>query len=702
MNQGILGLIKIRDINLKLGEREINVKIDKTIILSVIIMIFTLYLLTKKIANASFTKIPEIFYPCLELLSKGQLFQGEPFCAEGPFLFITGWLFQKTFGSYFQITLWVLTFLLFSYLVFLMYKISKKETGKYNIVLISFLIVLWLWGFVVEDKLEKAFATIFTFLGFYYLYYSNIKFKEIISSIFFAIAVFSSFNALAPIALCILFYPLKIGLIRWKNTRLTFSKVGFLRIFYLLLPFAVIYLILTLIWPNFLKYAFFSHYINPRLTYKEALLVLIPWGYVNLNILIAYSILLISLYVFRAYKNFIPVIGGVSFLVVLVGHHRGIGELVVDRMTAPTVPFIILTIILLKCLAENKDYTKVMFSMFMALLLIFPSFGPNPIGQAIYFKLNYSFENFKKEVGYGINLLPEQNGKILVQYKELLTDYDYEIKNPDNVFVVEGSKIKSSIYDGWNSPRLIQLLNIDEEKYDPIIEEINTNLLDKGSTAEQEKIVNETAELIAKSDFDFMIAGTKFGHPIISMIYRALNQLRTNNHPVESQYTEIQIPNVEMSHLQYAKVTGIPIKKQYLDVALKRMNEYYTLIFDDICKKSEYVANQFIKKLFSKRKQGTINKTCEKGLGKFIDRFNNVVLFSEHISLISFMMFVIMLIYAPFLIKRNNLTKKKEKIIYFGCMLTFLIISIIFLIKTLSLSDHYIEIAKQVKATYPY
>lgn len=338
-------MVEIKNLNLKFGKSNLNINLDKKFILSSVVVLLTLYLLIKNLVNASFTKIPEIFYPCLELLSKGQLFQGEPFCAEGPLLFITGFLFQKIFGSYFQIALWILTLLLFILLVYCIYIISKKETGKYNFALISFLVVLWLWDFVIGEKLEKAFAVIFTFLGFYFLYYGKIRFKEMISSIFFAIAVFSSFNAIVPVSLCITFYPIKVGVLKWQNKRCTLSKVDLFKIFYLILPLATIYIILLLIWPNFMDYAFFSHSINPTLSYGEALLILIPWGFINVNIILVYLILFVSLYVFYKTKNAMPLIGSIGLLGILIPHYRSIGLLLIDRMTAPIVPFIILTII---------------------------------------------------------------------------------------------------------------------------------------------------------------------------------------------------------------------------------------------------------------------------------------------------------------------------------------------------------------------
>lgn len=695
--------ITTKGINLRLGKKELNIQFGKNLIIPSILIAITLFILVKKlivISSGSLAKIPDIFYPCLELLSKGRLFQGEPFCAEGPFLFITGFLFQKIFGDYFQTVLWVLTLALFLLLVYLMYKISKTETGKFNIALISFLSVLWLWEFVVNGKLEKAFAVLFTFFGFYILYYSKFKFKEIISSAFFGIAVFSSINAAIPVFLCIACYPIQIGLIKLNNARLSISKNknNYLKIFYLLLPLAAVYIALLMIWPNFMDYMFFSHNINPRLSYGEALMILIPWGYINVNIFLAYAILLVSLYIFYRTKNVISIIGSIGLLGVLIPHYRGIGELVIDRMTAPVVPFIILTVILLKKRSENSDYAKVVFVGILSLLLIFPSFGPNALGNAIYNKIDYSLEGFKKEVGYGISLLPEQKNEIFVNYKEILTDYDYEIKYPDKVIVISDNVGETgSIFDLWNSPRLAELLKLDPIKAGQMIEEMdakyNIGKEDENRTGKY----MQTLLQLKNSDFDFIAAGPKFGNPTVNILWRTLN-LPEIEGKIREGYGKISVPDIEQPSLQYSHVTGVVIKRSEGDAVRQRFQKYYTRVFDDICKKSEFIARDSVKDALWDNAQIKIDKTCKKGINKFIDNYNNWVLWPEHIALISVMILLIMITCISSLRKNERLRAKKEKRIYYGIMILLLLIAIIFFVKIFHVNIDYAEIANQVKA----
>ena len=662
-----------------------------------------MYLLVPKIVNPSLEKVPNVFYPCLELLGKGQLFQGEPFCAEGPFLFITGFLFQKIFGNYFQIVLWFLTLALFLLMVYLMYKLSKTETGKFNIALISFLAVLWLWSNVVEGKLEKAFAVLFTFFGFYILYYSKFKFKEMAGSAFFGIAVFSSINAAVPVFLCIAYYPIQIGLIELNNARLAISKnkdnyLKYLKIFYLLLPFAAIYLVLLLIWPNFMDYAFFSHNINPRLSYGEALMILIPWGYINVNIFLAYAILFVSIYVFYKTKNTIPIIGSIGLLGVLIPHHRGIGELLIDRMTAPVVPFIILTIILLKERSKFSHYSKVTFVGLLSLLLIFPSFGPNALGDAIYNKIDYSLEGFKKEVGYGINLLPEQKNEIFVNYKEILTDYDYEIKYPDKVIVISDNVGEAgSLFDLWNSPRLAELLKLDPIKAGLMIEEMDAkyNIREEDENITRKHL--QTVLQLKNSDFDFVVVGPKFGDPMINILLRAFYSPQIGD-KIQEGYRIIPVPSIEQPSRQYSHLTGVMIKRSEGDLVRARLQKYYTRVFDDICKKSEFIATIYVKDTFWNDARIKIDKTCKKGMNKFIDNYNNWVLWPEHIALISIMLLLIMVIYIPLLRKNERLHAKREKMIYYGIIVLLILIALIFFITIFYVNVDYVEIAKGVKS----
>ena len=174
----------------------------------------------------------------------------------------------------------------------------------------------------------------------------------------------------------------------------------------------------------------------------------------------------------------------------------------------------------------------------------------------------------------------------------------------------------------------------------------------------------------------------------------------TINDKVRKEYGIISVPDIELPSLQYSHVTGIAIKKSQGDVIRKRFLEYYTHVFDDICKKSEFIARDSVKDALWDNARIKIDKTCKRGINKFIDNYNNWVLFPEHITLISSMIFLIMVIYIPILKKNGKVNTKKEKQIYYWIIAILLILAITFFVKIFYVNIDYAEIAKQVKIAY--
>ena len=100
-------------------------KVETIVLLGILIplLLHSLYATTWTVAYR------EMWYVCLDYLEQGTLYGGQPFCEQGGlFLYLFPLVFRKIFGT-FQIPTRIFVTLLSLISLFLMTRISKKETG---------------------------------------------------------------------------------------------------------------------------------------------------------------------------------------------------------------------------------------------------------------------------------------------------------------------------------------------------------------------------------------------------------------------------------------------------------------------------------------------------------------------------------------------------------------------------------------------
>lgn len=649
-----------------INKTEKSKKYDKieTIVLLVILVPLLLFSLNTTNWTHAYR---EMWFVCLDYLEEGTLYGGQPFCEQGgPFLYLFPFIFKKIFGN-FQITTRIFVTILAMISLFLMVRISKKETGKANAAFIAILFLILLYPYVSGDTYNYPVASMMFLFGFYILYYSVLRFKEILAGILFIVAAYINATVLLPTAIIIAFYVFRVGLIKIKRDErkkikllVRYKKV--FNIFLIVLPMFVVFLIFQLLYPNILKYIVFSHLQDPVFTFTEALKDMIPFGFINQSVFVVYIVLICCIFLFIKNRSVIPVIAGVSIFWGLFNDHQHFGGLYFGRTLFLPFLFIILTLAILKEKVRKASFGKIFLYSAIFIIIVYPGLNPFPfVYGLVEDKVNVGISNFQKEVGYGINFIPKQDGNILAEYPELLTKYDFDFDN-EKLDVAGDTEYRVNI-DEFSGPRLAKLGVTNLSDWDALI-------LDESKARANEIRLGEIRNLMLAKNYSMIAIGPRSGATLIAQAFNSLDA------SFKDQYCRVIIPNLEHLPITSIHIATIYLKNtQDCQTTFLKMIDYYDRVFDRVCKKSTFAANNVVNIILNPFGR---QKFCGKG-GNFIDNFNHIAFFPEHLAFIFGIVALFLILYIPVLIKDNKFNKKSNIIIY-SLIITLLIIIAIFLL----------------------
>jgi len=658
-------------------EADMKLKIKKRdLLLLVPIIAISIYFLY----NTSWSEaIGKDWQPCLDIFAQGKLYQGQLICPYGPVYFGIGYLFRLVFNDFYQIALRIFLLTLFIFTIYFLVKISQKETTKKHFLIIIFLSLLWIYPQTVSAKPEKAFALLFTFFGFYTLYYTNYKFKEIVSAALFSLAMYSSFNA-APVIFIIVgmyFFKLEIANINFKRPflHLNYEKEKIKKYLTLIFSLALLFLFIKLLYPNFLVYSLYAHSQIDiiHLSLGSVLIDMLPTFYMPVLLLLLYIIFILCLLTFIKTKHHAPVICFFGLILIVMSIKLNLGDFQFGRMTAPIVPFLILTITLAINFIEKKTYQRLALNAFIFFLIIFPGYEQNPINSRIYNFSNISLRELQKEIGYGVHFLP-QNKKVMAQYPELLSKYNYK---SDDIEIVEGTVGFYTPVDLFSGAGLVKLGVANQSSwYENAPSELKNEELQQ-----KMPIILSTKEKLRTGKYDIIIWHEENDDTIIEY---AINELKKEGLDIKRFYMPIVLPNLDQTAVYSVHASRVLFKDvRDLGRISTSVGSYYQGIFDHVCQKSKFLAETVIKQLLMSNTLITntgqeiplgIGKSCQSG-GNLYKSFDNYVLFNEHLLILLSVIILSMVMYIKPLKQNQKLNTRNEKLIYFGiiiiCILLF-------------------------------
>jgi hypothetical protein len=209
---------------------------------------------------------------CLDYLGQGTLYGGQPQnCIYGPVFYSMLYLIRGLFDNSFLSAVNMLVVIAHLAVLYFLYKIIKKETGKYFLILIAalyfFLIVIH-----IQFHLHLFIASVYFFIGFYFLFYSTLKYKEIIAGVFFALSIFSAMNSLLLLFIIIFFYIINILKFKRINKKICYTLKELYKTILIIFPIIILLGILILIFPNMLSYTLFVYLTPEQITPGEEIL----------------------------------------------------------------------------------------------------------------------------------------------------------------------------------------------------------------------------------------------------------------------------------------------------------------------------------------------------------------------------------------------------------------------------------------------
>ena len=196
----------------------------------------------------------ERWLPCLEDLGKGEIYQGQPRCVQGPVFFITAFGMQKIFRGFFDSAIISTSIILHLITFFLIIFIAKKALPKFSAWITAALYIFFVF-IPASNYLAAFYSSIFFIIGFMLLFFVKPKHHLIISGISFAISLLNNANSIIPIAISVLVWLIQD--INWKEKPFSSLVEKSKSAVFILSPIFALIVIFELLLPGALAYQFF-------------------------------------------------------------------------------------------------------------------------------------------------------------------------------------------------------------------------------------------------------------------------------------------------------------------------------------------------------------------------------------------------------------------------------------------------------------
>lgn len=232
------------------------------------------------------------WFVCMDYIAQGTLYEGQPYCEQGPVLFYILYFFYWLLGNslytgltLFAVFLHTLLFFLLRFFIF-----TETRVQLFFSLLLSYTFFLY-YPFLYS--LDLLLATFFFFLALYTLFYTNYYHKLSFSLFFIFLAVFTKYLLLVPCFFLILYYLYTFRNALSQNIKTIFlTTVPLVTLLYFFLP-------------TFFYYVSVAHTLYPKGNILQAALDLffVLAFFHHQNIYFLFLILMIVFGFFFFYKS---------------------------------------------------------------------------------------------------------------------------------------------------------------------------------------------------------------------------------------------------------------------------------------------------------------------------------------------------------------------------------------------------------------
>lgn len=146
----------------------------------------------------------------MNYLEQGTLYGMQPYCEQGPVIYGVGFFLKALFGLAQVELLARILFIIISFLTFLLlFTLVKKETGEEWTFSVFILYLAFLF-YPMQGILEMALAVFFLLCGYYCLFHTQSKRKELYAGLFFSLSLLSKMSGVYLVLTLLLIYVFKM------------------------------------------------------------------------------------------------------------------------------------------------------------------------------------------------------------------------------------------------------------------------------------------------------------------------------------------------------------------------------------------------------------------------------------------------------------------------------------------------------------
>lgn len=640
------------------------------------LLILFAFLLYKTIDYFGAIGYRETWTICLDYMHQGTFWGGQPHCEGAILPFSILWILDSTFGrEYVQIATIIFSTIIAVLFFWIFFKVVKKESLETDFFWPLFFFGLFFYINSVTN-IEVVLNSFFFFIAFYFLFYTETRWKYLSAGFFLLLSMLSKINVIVQIAFLLFWYgwEKKAWYIENKKLRIGVKKELVWNYGQIALPIIIGFWFFTVLYKYFWIYSW-GVFTNQTIalsilqTIKE--MIFFDLGKADIIYIPTILLALLGTYLFWKEKKGYALLSGPCFFlaIFLIIRAFGIQFATGVRYWSVMIPFMCMVLLRLKQLWATVP-GKALMQGFLLIFLVYPGFyyGPFQLKDDLSYIDTMNIvdasstgwkekDAFVKEVHYGYSIVPEQEGRILLEndpavFQRVLISFGSNILYEKVDFLTK--KYMESHPDIWGFPRYQELLG-ENLIYNPVSNELN----------EKEK---EVVEKIENKTYSLII----YGPPEWAISQKIISNL--NNESLQG-YCQIAVPNnvwltEEGWHFSYFFFRD----HEHCQEMVQKMNTYFGQNYESICAKDQVTANMITTVM---RQNGVpFNKVCAQG-GSALSFFKEGLATKKQEILMMIVLFSL-----PFFLQWKNMRKEgiteRQKKIYYsilgGLLLIFMLL----------------------------
>ena len=343
---------------------------------------------------------------CMDKASSGLLYSSlEMFCHNGPLYYLMFGMIKTISPEYFEFLIFLATSLFYILTFVIFHKMLEKEVGSHFFAgFILFILLIPAYSAFRFDLSDLTGFFLF-FLGFYILFYTDLKLKEFFVGFLFAFSFLSKQTYAFPIIIAFFLHAaMNLRIISFENRKLAFSKNNIHKAILFVAPISVSIAVFYKFFPLYLVYTYFLS--TPSSSGTLSMLYSAVFNIFLLDSAMT-SIVLILIFVLSLYFIFKKrdVITLFAFFSILSTLYLFVLSSTVYEYKR--LIFIVPFFIIMCCaMAKNPKYMAIgkYVLVLIILMLILPFI------KVVY--LTFQVSALEQEVGYVWSFLPEQTAML--------------------------------------------------------------------------------------------------------------------------------------------------------------------------------------------------------------------------------------------------------------------------------------------------